>query len=132
MYAGVARGAKGYQVLFWIVARLATEFLVVDLKTWHCAAWLTSPAVATQYLLAEIVAELGIEPNTFAFRSGPSHEAFPVAWCRNVLFSSPGRNLKNRRADCKEDLKVFVLQIRSCQEIRADHLQTIAAWFIAV
>jgi hypothetical protein len=29
------------------------------------------------------------------------HDALSVTWCRNVCVSSPGRNLKNRNADCK-------------------------------
>ena len=42
-----------------------------------------------------------MEPQAGTFRSDPIHDAFSVTWCRNVRLSSPGRNLKNRKADCK-------------------------------
>jgi len=47
MNLGVARGAKGNQVLFGIVAGLAAKLLVVNFKVGHRATSLTSPVVAT-------------------------------------------------------------------------------------
>jgi hypothetical protein len=47
----MAYGAEGNQILFGIIARLATEFFVVDLKIRDGPAGLTSPSIATQNLL---------------------------------------------------------------------------------
>ena len=46
MPSGVACGAKRDQVLFRIIAGLAAEFLVVNLKIRHRAAVLASPSVS--------------------------------------------------------------------------------------
>ena len=92
---------KCNQILLRIVAGLAAEFFVMDFKIGHCATRLASPAVAMQHLVAQIVVLAGLEPQRCTFRSDPSYNAFSVTWCRNVCLSSPGRNLKNRKADCK-------------------------------
>lgn len=54
MHGGVAFRAKRNQVLLRILAGLATEFFVVDLKIGHCAARLASPAIATEHLIAQL------------------------------------------------------------------------------
>src|SRR5579872_1843224 len=97
----MANSTECNQVLLGIIAGLATEFFVMDFKIGHCATRLASPAVATQHLLAESVVQLGIQANACMFQSDSSHDTFSVTWCRNVCLSSPGRNLKNRNADCK-------------------------------
>jgi hypothetical protein len=48
---GVAHSAKCYQIVLGIVAGVAAELFVVDLKIRHRAAQLTSPAITTQDLL---------------------------------------------------------------------------------
>lgn len=55
MYRGVSRIAKRDQVLLRVIAGLASEIFVVDLKLGHCAARLASPAVAIEHLVAETV-----------------------------------------------------------------------------
>jgi len=67
MDASVAFGAQGNQVLLGIVAGMATKFLVVDLKVGHFAARLTSPAVSTEHLVAEILVLLGVEAQARTF-----------------------------------------------------------------
>jgi hypothetical protein len=73
----------------------------MEFKIGHCAPRLATPAVATQHLLAQTVIVIGIEPQAHMFWSDSSHDAFAVMWCTNFCLSSPGRNLKNRKADCK-------------------------------
>jgi len=48
----MAPGAERDQVFFTIVAGVATEFLMVNLKIRHGAARLASPTIATQHKLA--------------------------------------------------------------------------------
>jgi hypothetical protein len=50
MVSLVACGAESNQILFRIIARLATEFFVVNLEVRHRAAQLAPPAVAPQDL----------------------------------------------------------------------------------
>jgi len=104
MLSGVACSAKRNQILLRIIAGLATEFFVMDFKIGPIATRLASPAVATQHLTAQIVVLVGIEPQAGVFWSDASHDTFSVTWCRNVRFSSPGRKLKNRNADCRRTL----------------------------
>jgi hypothetical protein len=101
MHSGVAYGTKRDQVLLRIIARVTAKFLVVNLKIGHCATRLASPAVAMQHLLAQTVVLVGVELHAHMFWSDSSHDAFSVTWCKNACLSSPGRNLKNRKADCK-------------------------------
>jgi hypothetical protein len=74
---------------------------VVDLKVGHRAARLASPTISAEDLCAQLFINVGLEPQGCAFWSDPIHDTFSVTWCRNVCFSSPCRNLKNRNADCK-------------------------------
>ena len=101
MHAGVASSTQGNQILARIITEVAAKLFVVDLKVGHCAAGLASPAIAPEHLITESFVLPGVEPNACAFRTHSIHEAFSITWCRNVRLSSPGRNLKNRRADCK-------------------------------
>jgi hypothetical protein len=54
MYAFVAFGAQGDQVLFLISTRMAAEFEVVYLQVLHATAHLASPAVAFQHLAMQV------------------------------------------------------------------------------
>jgi hypothetical protein len=60
----MTNAAEGDQVLFSIVTRMAAKFLVVDFQVRHGAARLTSPAIATQDLLAKIVVRHRIQPQS--------------------------------------------------------------------
>ena len=101
MHGVMANSTQCYQILLRIVAGLAAKLFVMNFKAGHCATRLASPAVATQHLMAQTVVLFGIQPQACMLRSEHSHDAFSVTWCRNVRFSLPGRNLKNRNADCK-------------------------------
>ena len=101
MHSGVACRAKRNQVPLAIITGTTAKLLVVDFKIRHSATRLASPAVATQHLMAQTVVLFGIQAQACMLRSEHSHDAFSVTWCRNVRFSLPGRNLKNRNADCK-------------------------------
>ncbi|MGA8490975.1 MAG: hypothetical protein WB711_11160 [Terriglobales bacterium] len=58
----MASRTKRDHIFFGIVARLAPEFFVVDFKIGSGAARLTSPAIATEHLIAQLFVPLGIEP----------------------------------------------------------------------
>ena len=55
VHSGVACGAQRDQVFIRVGSRAAAELPVVHLKIRHRAAGLTSPAVATEDLLAQTV-----------------------------------------------------------------------------
>jgi hypothetical protein len=101
MQVDMACGAKGDQIFFAIVPGSAAKLFVVNLKTGHCATRLASPPVTTQHLVAELFVQFGIQPQARLLRSDLIHDPFPFTWCRNVCLSSPGRNLKNRKADSR-------------------------------
>ena len=126
MHIPVACGAKRDQVLLGIIAALAAKFLVVNLQVRPGAAALAPPAVTPQYLFPELFVQLGIKPHSRLFGPNPVHEAFSVTSCRKACRCSPGRNLKNRDMDCRSTVGSSLSEIRSCQEVRADHLQTVA------
>jgi hypothetical protein len=95
----VACGAKGDQIFFSIVTRLASEFLVVDLEVRHDSAGLASPAITAQHLLPQFFVRFCFESYASLLRANSIHEAFSFAWCRNACFSCCGRNLNNCRID---------------------------------
>jgi hypothetical protein len=97
----VARSAKSNQVLLRIIARLAAKFPVVNLKTRHGTTRLASPSVSAQHLVAELFVRLGIKLQARTFWLDVIHDAFSEKWSRNTFLSLPGRNLKNRRIDCR-------------------------------
>jgi hypothetical protein len=98
---GVTPGTKRNQVLLTIIAGMTAKFLVVNFKIRHGAARLAFPAVAAEYLVAELLVQREIKPDGRTFWSDPVHDAFAVKWSRNIFRCSPGRNLKNRRIDCR-------------------------------
>jgi hypothetical protein len=57
---------------------LAAEFLVVNFKVGHRAAGLASPAIAAQYLIAELFVQAGIEPQLVPLWWDVIHDAFSV------------------------------------------------------
>jgi len=58
----MAGGAQGYQVRVVIIALLATQLLVMDLKVLSGTANLAFPAIALQYLFSQLVIRLAIKP----------------------------------------------------------------------
>jgi hypothetical protein len=60
VHSGVACGAESNQILFRIVARVATEFFVVNFQVRHRAACLASPAITAQNLLPHTLVGQGI------------------------------------------------------------------------
>jgi hypothetical protein len=100
----VTAGTQGNQVGVVIIALLAAELLVVDLKVLSGATDLALPAIATQYLFSEVFVELGIKPQARSLGSNSIHDAFPVTSCRKACRWSPGRNLRNRDMDCRSSV----------------------------
>jgi hypothetical protein len=105
MHAVVTRSAQCNQILLAVIAGAASKIFMVHLKVGLSAANLATPPIALEHLITETIVLVGIEPHGRAFRSDSSHDAFSVTYCRNVCFSSPGRNLKNRNADCKRTME---------------------------
>ena len=97
----VAFHAQGDQVRVVIIALLAAQLLVMDLKVLSGAADLTSPAIALQHLFSELVVRLAIKPEAWLLGANPVHEAFSATSCRKACRCSPGKNLKNRDMDCR-------------------------------
>jgi hypothetical protein len=98
MHSGVACRTERNQVLLRVVAGVAAEFFVVDFEVGLRATQLTSETVAKRHLVAELFVQFVIKPQERLLRSFLIHDAFSVTWCRNVCLSSPGRNLKKRKA----------------------------------
>jgi hypothetical protein len=61
MGAGVTDRAKRDQVRFRVISQMTPKFLVVNLQVRHRSAGLTPPAIATQYLLPELLVGRSIE-----------------------------------------------------------------------
>jgi hypothetical protein len=101
MHDVMAGSTQRDQIFFGIVARLATKFFVMNLEVGPGAARLAPPPVATQHLLAEMVVVLRIEPQPRLLWPDPLHATFSATESKNTFLSSPGRNWKNRSADCK-------------------------------
>jgi hypothetical protein len=101
MRSGMAYRTKRNQVLLSVVTGLTAEFLVVDLEVGHRAASLASPTIPPEYLVAELFVRSGIKPQAWLLWPDAIHDAFPAKWSRNVFRSSPGKNLKKRRIDCR-------------------------------
>lgn len=78
MDLGVASIAQRDQVLLRILAGVAPKSSMVHLKVAHRATRLTSPAVATEHLVAESVVLVRLEPQGRTFRLNPTHDAFSV------------------------------------------------------
>src|SRR5260370_30097497 len=80
MRSGVACNAQRNQVLLSVGSRMAPELPVVHLKIGHRATGLTSPAVATQNLLAQTLVRQGVQPRGSSFGTNhfrtPSHAGF--------------------------------------------------------
>jgi hypothetical protein len=55
------------EILFLILTRVATKLLVVNFKVPHRAAQLATPAIAPQYLLAELPVAFLLKPNRRLF-----------------------------------------------------------------
>src|ERR1700739_2156917 len=75
---------------------MAAELLVVHLKIRHRATGLTSPAIATQGLLAQTLVRTRIQPQAWGFWANCSQDAFSRKFSRKLRWCSPGKNSKNR------------------------------------
>jgi hypothetical protein len=96
----MAACTEGNQVQVVIIALLAAELFVMDLKVLPGTAHLASPAIAAQNLFSEFVIWFCIKLQAPPLWPNPLHEAFSVTWCRKACRWSPGRNLKNLDIDC--------------------------------
>ncbi len=71
----VTAGAEGDEVLLGVVAQSASWVDVVDLEVGRAAAALAAPAVALQYLLAQLTIGLRLKAEPGAAVDQTSHEA---------------------------------------------------------
>jgi hypothetical protein len=76
MCTRVAVSTQSEQTFFRIGARMASEFLVVDLQLPHAATDLASPAVALQHLPMQFAVAGRIESNSGRFDADVLHETF--------------------------------------------------------
>ena len=90
--------AKRDQIAFTIAARVAAKLFVVDFKVGHGTADLAPPAVSPEYVLAELLVILLIEPDRRLFRHSSIHWIFSVTNCAKACLWPPGRNLNNRES----------------------------------
>lgn len=88
----VAWGTQGNQIFFRIVPCVAAKFFVVNLKTRHRAAQLTSPAVTTQHLLPQTLVRCRMQRAVHGFRTNRACHAFSRRLPRNACCCSSGRN----------------------------------------
>src|SRR5438132_6856703 len=77
MGGSVTIKAKCDQIAFTIAARVAAKLFVVDFKVGHGTADLAPPAVSPEYVLAELLVILLIEPDRRLFRHSSIHAAQP-------------------------------------------------------
>ena len=65
----VARGTERDQVLFSVMAGVAAKLFVMNFKVRHRAAGLTTPAIATQYLLSQPLVRHRIQSQAHRLRA---------------------------------------------------------------
>ena len=73
MHSAVAGTAKCNQVLLDILPGEAAKFFVVNFQVRHRAAQLTAPAIAPQYLFAEILITFLVKPDRRLLRRSYTH-----------------------------------------------------------
>jgi hypothetical protein len=66
------------QIQVVIIALLAAQLLVMDLKVLSGTADLAFPAIALQHLFPQLVIRLAIKPEARLLLANPVHEAFDV------------------------------------------------------
>src|SRR6266566_8582003 len=81
-----------------IRAAVAAKFSVMDFEVSHRTTQLTPPAISPEYVLAELLVILLLEPDRRLFRRSSIHWIFSVTNCAKACLCSPGRNLKNRES----------------------------------
>jgi hypothetical protein len=84
MQERVTCDAQCNQILFRVIAALATKFLVMELQVLPGAADLASPAIAMQHVFEELIVQLGIKPQARALGSNPVHDVFSATSCRKA------------------------------------------------
>jgi hypothetical protein len=115
MNRSMACSAERYQVFFRGWATVTPKHLVVDFQIKHCAAFLTAPAVATQYFLPTslIGPEIASEP--------VAAHAATTKPLRNSCFWLSERNRKNlfmeNTSVCGSQLSRFAPARKSAQII---------------
>jgi hypothetical protein len=76
MHCCMAGIAQRDQVLLRVITRVAAKFFVMNLEIRHRAARLASPAVAAEYLVAELFVKLGLKPHRRSLWSDQVHDTF--------------------------------------------------------
>lgn len=67
--------AKGDQVFFRIITRVAAELLVVDLKLAHSSAPLALPTIPLEDVSAQLLVGRRFQPQPWLFQSNRFHDA---------------------------------------------------------
>ena len=80
----VTTQAERDQIAFIIDAGVAAKLFVVDLQVCHRTAQLTAPAVSPQYVLAELLVILLLEPDRRLFLLNLLHWICSFTICRNA------------------------------------------------
>jgi hypothetical protein len=96
----MALGTQRNQIRVVIIALLAAQLLVMDVKVLSGTANLAFPAIALQYLFSQLVIRFAIHHEARFLGANPVHDAFSFTSCRKACRCSPGRNLKNLEIDC--------------------------------
>ena len=76
--------AKRDQIAFMIRAAVAAKFSVMDFEVSHRTTQLTPPAVSPEYVLAELLVILLLEPDRRLFRHNFVHWICSLTICRNA------------------------------------------------
>ena len=76
--------AQREEILFVVSAGVTAKLFVVDFEVCHRAAKLAAPAVSPQYLLAELLVILLLEPDRRLFRQNLLHWICSFTICRNA------------------------------------------------
>ena len=80
----MAAPAERDQIAFIIRAAVAAIFSVMDFEVSHGTARLTPPAVSPEYVLAELLVILLLEPVRHLFRQDRLHWICSFTICRNA------------------------------------------------
>ena len=91
----MARRAKGDQILGSVIAQSASRLNVMDLKTLHPPARLTTPTISLQNFPAELAIRFGIKSQAWPLGSDP-RQSVACTSSRSCFLSGFGRPMISR------------------------------------
>jgi hypothetical protein len=104
---------EGDQVLIRIVSRLAAEFFMVNVQVRQGTAYLAPPAVSPEYVLAELLVILLLEPDRRLFRHSSILDLLSYE-LRKGLFLVSWQELEKSGKRAQEHVGITAVQICSC------------------